>query len=198
MDLLWTFNCSEVGTFGSTSCWDLGHYQKTMWSLAFSAIQCGHVAKFKLLKTAFIALLPKKKIDAIQVKDYRSISLIQILLSWLAHRLAPLLPGMVSINQSAFIKGRSIQDNCLLVQQVARKLHSKKEPHVLFKLDISKAFDSLDWSFLIEVLKYLGFGRWYCNLLCLPLSTSSTGALINREPGQITLHLRSLHPHVFF
>lgn len=62
----------------------------------------------------------------------------------MANRLAPLLPGMVSVNQSAFVKRRSIHDNFLLVQQMARRLYSKKEAHVMLKLDISMAFDSVD------------------------------------------------------
>lgn len=102
----------------------------------------------------------------------------------MANRLAPLLPGMVSVNQSAFVKRRSIHDNFLLVQQMARRLYSKKEAHVMLKLDISKAFDSVDWSFLLEVLCHLGFGRRWCNLLCLLLSTSSTRVLVNGEPGK--------------
>ncbi|WVZ50728.1 hypothetical protein U9M48_001955 [Paspalum notatum var. saurae] len=66
---------------------------------------------------------------------------------------------------------------------MARSLY-RKEPHVLFKLDISKAFDSVSWPFLLEVLLQLGFGRRWCNLLCLLLSTSSTKVLVNGEPGE--------------
>lgn len=134
---------------------------------ALLAIQRGHVFKFKLLNTAFITLLPKK-VDALLVKDYRTISLIhsfaKLVSKILATRLAPLLPSMVSINQSAFVKGRSIQDNFLMVQQIDRSLHSKKEPHILLKLDISKAFDSVSWSFFIDILQHLGFGRTWCNI----------------------------------
>lgn len=91
---------------------------------------------------------------------------------------------MVSINQSAFIKGRSIQDNFLLVQQLARSLYNKKEPHILLKLDISKAFNLVSWSFLLDMLQHLGFDRNWCNLISLLLSTSSTRILVNGEPGE--------------
>ncbi|WVZ79975.1 hypothetical protein U9M48_027496 [Paspalum notatum var. saurae] len=53
-----------------------------------------------------------------------------------------------------------------------RCLHRKKEPHIVFKIDISKAFDSVSWDFLLE-----GFGQKCCNLLCLLFSTSSTRML---------------------
>jgi hypothetical protein len=95
---------------------------------------------------------------------------------------------MVSIDQSDFVKGRSIHDNFLFVQQMARCLYRKKEPHILLKLDITKAFDSVSWDFLLEVLQYLASSRKWCNLLCLLLSTSSTLVLVNGEPGSPILH----------
>lgn len=78
------------------------------------------------------------------------------------------------------------------IQQLARVLHAKKTPHVLLKLDISKAFDSVSWSFLLELLQHLGFGRKWCNLVSLMLSTASTRILINGEPGNCILHHRGL------
>ncbi|WVZ89830.1 hypothetical protein U9M48_036186 [Paspalum notatum var. saurae] len=56
----------------------------------------------------------------------------------------------------------------------------------MLKLDISKAFDLVSWSFLLEVLQHLGFGRKWCDLICLLLSTSTTQILVNRQPGPIT------------
>lgn len=60
----------------------------------------------------------------------------------LANRLAPLMSSLVSNNQIAFVGGLYIHDNFILVQQLARVLHTSKEPHSLLKLDIPKAFDS--------------------------------------------------------
>ncbi|WVZ94091.1 hypothetical protein U9M48_040028 [Paspalum notatum var. saurae] len=174
------------------SCWQL---IKEDVMAVLTAVLLGRVAKFQLLNSAFITLLPKKA-DALEVKDYRPISLVhsvaKLVTKLLANRLAPRLSDLVSVNQSAFVKGRSIQDNFLLVQQLTRCLHRKKEPHILFKIDISKAFDPVSWSFLIEVMKHLGFGRRWCNLLCLLLSTSSMIVLVNGEPGDSFVHRRGL------
>jgi hypothetical protein len=116
---------------------------------------------FQLLNSANIVLLPKKN-DALRVTYYRPISLIhsiaKIFSKLLANRLAPLLDSMVSNCQSAFIKKRSIHDNFLYVQSTVRKLHKQKMPPLFLKLDIHKAFDMVNWSYLLEVLQALGFG----------------------------------------
>jgi hypothetical protein len=174
------------------SCWDI--IKEDVLS-ALNAIHRGHVFKFRLLNTAFITLLPKK-VDALLVKDYRPISLIhsfaKLVTKLLANRLAPFLSDLVSNNQSAFVRGRSIHDNFMLVQRLAMGLHKSKEPHILLKLDISKAFDSVSWPFLLEVLRHVGFGPKWCDLISLLLSMSTTQVLVNGQPGFPIHHQRGL------
>jgi hypothetical protein len=132
----------------------------------------------------------------VEVKDYRPISLIhsftKIITKVLASRLADKLPSLVSQCQSAFVKGRCIHDNFILVQQTTKALHRQKDPRVLLKLDISKAFDLVSWPFLLEVLKHLGFGPFWCNLLSKMLKSSSTRVLVNGEPTDLICHRRGL------
>jgi hypothetical protein len=97
-----------------------------------------------------ISPCPKKDgVDSI--KDFRPISLVhsfaKLVTKILANRLASKLNVMVSPNQSAFIKGRFIQDNFMLVQQTSRLLHQQNMASLLLKLDIIKAFDSVSWPF---------------------------------------------------
>ena len=99
---------------------------------------------------------------------------------------------MMSPNQSAFIKGRFIQDNFMLVQQTSRLLHQQNKASLLLKLDITKAFDSLSWPFLIEVMKKLSFGQIWRDLICGLLATSSTQILFNGFPGCHIKHRRGL------
>lgn len=162
---------------------------------AVSAVRRRDFRNFRLLNTAFITLLPKRS-DVACAKDFRPISLIhsfaKLIMKILANRLAGQLNGMVSNNQSAFIKGRSIQDNFMMVQQTARFLHAQKQPRIMLKLDISKAFDSVSWPFLMEVLEGLGFGTVWRDMLSGLLATSSTRILLNGIPGESITHRRGL------
>ena len=93
-----------------------GRFYKSCWSIllrgdvlmALDAIQQGHLFKFRLLNSTYITLLPKK-VDAVEVKDFQPISLIhsfaKLVTKLMANRLAPLLPSLVSANQSAFVQG---------------------------------------------------------------------------------------------
>lgn len=158
---------------------------------AINTVQQGDARKLGLLNAAYITLIPKKN-EVVAAKDFRPISLVhsfgKLVTKILANRLAPLLDSLVSSNQSAFIRGRCIHDNFVLVQQTVKVLHRNKVPSLFLKLDISKAFDSVSWPFLLEVLQHLGFGNFWRNLVANLLSSSSTQILVNGEPGEIIQH----------
>jgi hypothetical protein len=176
----------------------IGRFYKACWSViksdfmaAIITLQQGNARGLGLLNAAYITLIPKK-VDTVLAKDYRPISLVhsfaKLVTKILANRLAPLLNSMISTNQSVFIRGRSIHDNFILVQQTVKVLHRQKVASLFLKLDISKAFDSVSWAFLLEVLRHLGFGLSWCNLIAYLLSTSSTHILVNGEPGELIQH----------
>jgi hypothetical protein len=77
-----------------------------------------------------------------------------------ATRFAPLMCGLVSNAQSAFIK-KSIHDRFMYVRNLARRLHKSKIPSLLFKLDFRKAFDSMRWDYIFELLKRHGLHRLF-------------------------------------
>jgi hypothetical protein len=88
--------------------------------------------------------------------------------------------------------GRFTQDNFMLVQQVARYLHQQKQARILVKLDITKAFDSVSWPFLLEVLSRMGFGQIWCDIISGLLSSSSTQVMLNGIPGEKISYWRGL------
>lgn len=152
------------GTDGFTNrfyacCWSI---IKVDMMRAMDAFYHGDVRGMQAINKACVTLLPKVD-GAEELRDYRSISLvhgaIKIFDKVLATRLADDLPYLVGKHQSAFVRGRYLHDNFMLVQGTTRRLHALREPRVLLKLDISKAFDSVQWPFLLEVMHCMGFGR---------------------------------------
>ncbi|XP_071727247.1 uncharacterized protein [Rutidosis leptorrhynchoides] len=95
-----------------------------------------------------------------RVKDYRPISccnvlykcISKIITKWITSS----LEDIVNENQSAFIPGRRIADNILLTQELMRNYHPDQECRDVFKADIQKAYDTVDWDFLREILVHCG------------------------------------------
>jgi hypothetical protein len=111
---------------------------------------------FFCINGALITLLPKKP-EAMEPKDFRPISLIhsipKLLAKLMANRLSPYVDDLVLCNQSAFIRGRLILKSFKYVQRSAVMLKKRRVPRLLLKLDISKAFDTVSWRFVPEVLQ---------------------------------------------
>jgi hypothetical protein len=109
-----------------------------------------------------MVLLPKTT-EATNLKQFRSISLIhsmgKLISKLLANRLAPRLPELVHPSKSMFIKKSFIHDNFKYVQSITKLLHARKQPALLLNVDIARAFDSVAWPFLLEVLQQMGFPR---------------------------------------
>jgi hypothetical protein len=80
----------------------------------------------------------------------------------------------------------------MLVQQTTRFLNDQKQPRILFKLEISKALILVSWAFLLEVLKILGFGVFWCVLISGLLDSSLTRIILNGVPGDYIAHRRGL------
>lgn len=79
-----------------------------------------------------------------------------------------------------------------MVQITTRTLHVRRIPALLLKIDISKAFDTVSWPFLLHVLRHLGFGPRFIAWICALLSMSSSRILLNGVPGRPLLHRRGL------
>jgi exonuclease III len=133
-------------------CWDI---VKGDALAAVQAVFCGCDQQFGRLNGAFITLVPKKE-GVVDLKEFRPISLVhsfaKLVAKLLAIHLSPRMSELVSGNQSAFIHGRCIHDNFVLVRQSAVSMHCLKVPALLLKLDIARAFDGVSWPFLLSVL----------------------------------------------
>jgi hypothetical protein len=144
------------------------------------------------LNGALMVLLPKSS-GAASIKDYRLIALIhligKLITKILANWLAPQLNGLSHCCQSAFIKGHCIQDNFRFVQASARLLHARKLPCLLLKIDIARSFDSVAWSFLLEILHHMGFPsgwRDWISALYYPVQAPKLCSMGCRARGFVT------------
>nr|GEY81496.1 RNA-directed DNA polymerase, eukaryota, reverse transcriptase zinc-binding domain protein [Tanacetum cinerariifolium]GEY81503.1 RNA-directed DNA polymerase, eukaryota, reverse transcriptase zinc-binding domain protein [Tanacetum cinerariifolium] len=113
--------------------------------------------------SSFIALIPKVP-DANLVKDFRRISLIgsiyKIIAKILANRLVNVLDGIVNEVQSAFVVGRQMLDGPFIINEIIQWCRSKKRKAVIFKVDFEKAFDSVRWDYLDEILSNHRKASW--------------------------------------
>ena len=139
-----------------------------------------------------ICLIPKHQ-NSRNMKDYRPIALCnvnyKILAKVLANRLKKLLPRIISQEQSAFVSGRSITDNVLVAFEIIHYMKRKnkgKQGDVAYKINISKAYDKIDWGFLRGIMLKFGFDNRWVDLMMLCVSTVRYNVLVNgREVGPI-------------
>ncbi|XP_074290961.1 uncharacterized protein LOC141617692 [Silene latifolia] len=119
----------------------------------------------KQANSTVISLIPKKDIPN-AVTDYRPISCCTVFYKTvskiLANRLQSILPSIVGPEQAAFVKGRSIFENIMLSQTLVKGYNRATiSPRCMIKVDIRKAFDSLQWSFIANMLSGLGFPKQF-------------------------------------
>ena len=114
--------------------------------------------------SSFITLIPKN-INAKLVKEFRPISLIgslyKIIDKILANRLVSVIKDLVNEVQSAFIADRQILDGPFMLNEVIQWCKLRKKQILIFKVDFDKAYDSVRWDYLDEILRKFGFGyKW--------------------------------------
>ena len=71
----------------------------------------------------------------------------------IARRLEQILPDLIHLNQNGFIKGRSIQDGVLMIEDILEFAKFTDHSGILLATDFEKAFDSLNRPFLLNVWK---------------------------------------------
>ncbi|GJY14190.1 RNA-directed DNA polymerase, eukaryota, reverse transcriptase zinc-binding domain protein [Tanacetum coccineum] len=135
------------------------------------------------LNTIIISLVPKSK-NPRKTSDYRPIACCEVIYKCISkvitNRIKKVLKELVDPNQSAFIKGRQICDNILLIQELMNGYTWKnKIRRCAFKVDIQKAYDTVSWDFLKMVVDYFGFHSKMVNWIMVCLSTTSFSINVN-------------------
>ncbi|RVW59604.1 Transposon TX1 uncharacterized 149 kDa protein [Vitis vinifera] len=144
------------------------------------------IAFWQSLNSTFLVLVPKKG-GAEDLRDYRPISLVgglyKILAKVLANRLKKVVSKVVSSSQNAFVEGRQILDAALIANEAIDSMLKGDEAGVLCKLDLEKAYDHINWDFLMLVMQKMGFGEKWAGWIRWCISTASFSVLINGSPA---------------
>jgi len=90
--------------------------------------------------------------------------------------------SVISDSQSAFIKGRQILDGILVANEVVDEARKCKKELILFKVDFEKAYDSIDWNYLNEVMLKMGFPTLWRKWIKECVGTATTSVLVNGSP----------------
>ena len=140
------------------------------------------------LNMTHIAMIPKIN-NPMTPKDYRPISLCnvvyKIIAKSLAERIKSHLPHIIHPSQTAFIKGRHIASNIIIAQEILHSFNLKNWKHKAFllKVDLAKAFDRIEWHFIVSALKRQGFKDKFVDLIYKCISSTSMAVVINGQPG---------------
>ena len=135
----------------------------------------------------FITIIPKKK-NQEYASEFRPISLYNVLYrifsKALANRLKIILPIIITEHQSAFTKSRLISDNILVAFESLHCMqkHTGNDGFMAIKLDMSKAYERVEWPYLEAVIRKMSFTKQWIKLVMLCVSTISFSILVNGEP----------------
>ncbi|GKB00478.1 protein LAZ1 [Tanacetum coccineum] len=159
------------------------------WDVVGGDITCAirdFFSNDKLLKElnhTIIPLIPKVTTPA-RINDYMPISCCNVLYKCIskiiANHVKEGLGDIVSINQSTFVPGHKIFDNILLTQELMRNYHRRRgPPRCAFKVDIQKAYDTVDWKFLETILVGFGFHPKMVQWIMVCVSGASYSISVN-------------------
>ncbi|XP_074298451.1 uncharacterized protein LOC141629330 [Silene latifolia] len=146
------------------------------------------ISSGKVLKEAnntTLTLIPKVNVPD-SVTQFRPITccntVYKCMAKVLCSRLSCVLPDIIHPSQGAFVAGRDIVGNILICQDLI-KLYNRKicSPKIMMKIDLQKAYDSIEWSFLHDMLVHLQFPQSSIDLIMQCVSSPSYSLALNGE-----------------
>jgi len=134
----------------------------------------------------FLTLVPKS-LTSSSLSDYRPISCCNILYKFitkvLANRLQVVIGELISRNQCAFLEDKSISDCTLFAHELARDFKKPMGSRLCLKINLKKAFDSVNRDFVLYIMKCMGFPPTWCHWIKELIYRPSFSVMINGSPG---------------
>ncbi|XP_057432823.1 uncharacterized protein LOC130725628 [Lotus japonicus] len=100
----------------------------------------------------------------------------------LVKKLKEVLPKLIGANQFAFLGKRKMLDGVLVVNEVILEANHKKKPTIVFKVDYEKAYDSVQWDFLLYMLQQMNFCSKWVRWIQGCLESNFVSVLANGSP----------------
>ncbi|KAL0285315.1 UNVERIFIED_CONTAM: Retrovirus-related Pol polyprotein from type-2 retrotransposable element R2DM [Sesamum radiatum] len=140
----------------------------------------------KQINATLISLIPKVNSPSV-VAEFRPISCCNVLYKAvtkiLVQRMRSILHTLISPSQNAFVPGRSIGDNVLLAQELFSGYNQRNlPPRCALKVDLRKAYDTVEWDFLKAALTLFGFPERFIQWIVECVTTTSYSVCINGAP----------------
>jgi hypothetical protein len=140
-----------------------------------------------VFNATFITLIPKIKGDN-SADKLCPISLCnviyKIISKLIASRLKPILSLIISQEQGGFVEGRKIMDGIVVAHEAIHSLKVSKKAGMMMKLDMSKAYDRMNWDFLRKIFLAFGFGGDWVDWVLNLVSSSFFSILVNGSPSK--------------
>uniref|UniRef100_A0A453DAZ8 Reverse transcriptase domain-containing protein n=1 Tax=Aegilops tauschii subsp. strangulata TaxID=200361 RepID=A0A453DAZ8_AEGTS len=164
------------------ACWD---FVKVDIMRIFEAFHTGTLDVARL-DYGVITLIPKMT-GAKKIQQFCPICLLRcpykLITKVLDNRVAIYADKLISRHQNAFIKNRNIMDGVLSLHEVLHHTHNKRKIGVVLKLDFGKAYDKINWDFLLECHRMRGFNDKWCGWIKNILNNGTVSIKLNNETG---------------
>ena len=124
-----------------------------------------------------------KKNDRLDTKNWRPISLLnvdyKIATRTISGRLLAVLSSIIGPDQTCGVPGRTISSNLFLIRDLLEYVEREDIPLALLSLDQEKAFDRVDWGFLLRTLETFNFGPTFLRWIKLFYTNIESAVVIN-------------------
>jgi hypothetical protein len=181
-------NGKAPGPYGFTmeffkSCWEVVKHD--VYGVAEDS-KC-LTSILKALNATMITLIPKEN-EARTPDRYRPIALrnvvYKIISKVIANRLKPLLPSLISEEQTGFVEGWQILDNINHAHELIHTLKTQRRGGMIIQLDLAKDYEKINWHHMVKTLEAFGFAQHWINWIVNLVSTTSCSLLINGAPAK--------------